>query len=155
MMIERLDLYKRKNKDRLPKHVLVYRGGVSEVYRCRHIFLPISFVAGPIQAHPRERTSPNREDFLRSLINLGSRFYPTSADQATIDRNPLPGTVVDRGVTAVYNFYFFLQGTLCRCMYLWLTPEVKRTETCGELLDLRTIMLFMMRSDSTRTDFRG
>ena len=47
-----------------------------------------------------------------------TRFYPTSANQATIDRNPLPGTVVNRGVTAVYNFDFFLQGTLYRCMYL-------------------------------------
>ena len=38
---------------------------------------------------------------------------------------------------------------------LWLTPEVKHTETCRELLNLCTIMLFTMRSDSMQMDFRG
>ncbi len=39
-----------------------------------------------------------------------TRFYPTDAAGADINGNPKPGTVVDRGVTAVYNFDFFLQG---------------------------------------------
>ena len=41
-----------------------------------------------------------------------TRFYPTETDEADRDGNPRPGTVVDRGVTAVYDFDFFLQGTL-------------------------------------------
>ena len=40
-----------------------------------------------------------------------TRFYPTEAENADSKGNPKPGTVVDRGVTAVYNFDFFLQGT--------------------------------------------
>lgn len=41
-----------------------------------------------------------------------TRFFPTDPQNAAADGNPKPGTVVDRGVTAVYEFDFFLQGTL-------------------------------------------
>jgi eukaryotic translation initiation factor 2C len=44
-----------------------------------------------------------------SLINV-SRFYPTTQDAADDKGNPKPGTVVDRGVTAIYEFDFYLQG---------------------------------------------
>lgn len=39
-----------------------------------------------------------------------TRFYPTQEDSAAGDGNPRPGTVVDRGITSVYDFDFFLQG---------------------------------------------
>jgi eukaryotic translation initiation factor 2C len=39
-----------------------------------------------------------------------TRFYPTDAANADHNGNPKAGTVVDRGVTAIYNFDFFLQG---------------------------------------------
>ena len=39
-----------------------------------------------------------------------TRFYPTKQEDAAYDGNPLPGTVVDRGVTLAYEFDFFLQG---------------------------------------------
>ena len=39
-----------------------------------------------------------------------TRFYPVEADNADKNGNPRPGTVVDRGITAVYEFDFFLQG---------------------------------------------
>ena len=38
-----------------------------------------------------------------------TRFYPTQGRDAARDGNPLPGTVVDRGVTPAYDFDFFLQ----------------------------------------------
>ena len=41
-----------------------------------------------------------------------TRFYPTKPEDAAQDGNPLPGTVVDRGVTPAYEFDFFLQGQL-------------------------------------------
>lgn len=40
-----------------------------------------------------------------------TRFYPTEAANADSNGNPRPGTVVDQGVTSIYNFDFFLQGT--------------------------------------------
>lgn len=39
-----------------------------------------------------------------------TRFYPTEADKADGLGNPAPGTVVDRGVTSVYDFDFYLQA---------------------------------------------
>lgn len=39
-----------------------------------------------------------------------TRFYPTEAANGDKDGNPKPGTVVDQGVTSVYDFDFFLQG---------------------------------------------
>ena len=39
-----------------------------------------------------------------------TRFYPTDANNADQLGNPKAGTVVDRGVTAVYDFDFFLQA---------------------------------------------
>ena len=47
-------------------------------------------------------------------LNLGkrhhTRFYPTNSDGADNKGNPKAGTVVDRGVTAIYEFDFFLQA---------------------------------------------
>lgn len=39
-----------------------------------------------------------------------TRFFPTQVEDADDKANPLPGTVVDRGVTSVYHFDFYLQG---------------------------------------------
>ena len=39
-----------------------------------------------------------------------TRFYPTHASHADSLGNPLPGTVVDQGVTDIYCFDFFLQA---------------------------------------------
>ena len=39
-----------------------------------------------------------------------TRFYPTEVAHADQNGNPRPGTVVDRGVTAIYEFDFFLQA---------------------------------------------
>lgn len=37
------------------------------------------------------------------------RFYPTDSKDASRNGNTLPGTVVDKGVTSVYNFDYYLQ----------------------------------------------
>lgn len=39
-----------------------------------------------------------------------TRFYPTEAAGADHLGNPRPGTVVDQGVTSIYNFDFYLQA---------------------------------------------
>src|SRR5260370_11793782 len=38
-----------------------------------------------------------------------TRFYPTEASNADHNGNPKPGTIVDRGVTAISKYDFFLQ----------------------------------------------
>lgn len=39
-----------------------------------------------------------------------TRFYPTEEKDGDNQGNPRPGTVVDRGITAIYEFDFFLQA---------------------------------------------
>lgn len=39
-----------------------------------------------------------------------TRFYPTEPNSADHNGNPKPGTIVDRGVTAIYEYDFFLQA---------------------------------------------
>lgn len=39
-----------------------------------------------------------------------ARFYPTKEADASKNGNTVPGTVVDKGITSVYNFDFYLQA---------------------------------------------
>ena len=39
-----------------------------------------------------------------------TRFYPTDTNAADDNGNPRPGTIVDRGVTSVYDYDFYLQA---------------------------------------------
>ncbi|KAG6852515.1 hypothetical protein C0991_011282 [Blastosporella zonata] len=39
-----------------------------------------------------------------------ARFYPTNSQYADRNGNTLPGTVIDKGVTAVFDFDFYLQA---------------------------------------------
>ncbi|KAF9242311.1 ribonuclease H-like domain-containing protein [Melanogaster broomeanus] len=100
MMVDRIKLFQRKNKETLPERVLVYRDGVSEG-QFDIAFRSFSTPKGPYR--PK-----------LTIIICGkrhhTRFYPTEEDTAAGDGNPRAGTVVDRGVTAVYDFDFFLQA---------------------------------------------
>jgi len=61
-----------------------------------------------------------------------TRFYPTTDADADRSSNCLPGTVVDRGVTEVRNWDFFLQphaclqGTARPCHYFVILDEIFR-----------------------------
>lgn len=109
MMIERLLLFKATSKV-LPARILVYRDGVSE---------------GQFHTVLQEEMPEMRKAFAKvnggkpynpklTIVICGkrhhTRFYPTEAENADRLGNPRPGTVVDRGVTAVYEFDFFLQA---------------------------------------------
>ncbi|KAG6327865.1 hypothetical protein ID866_11224 [Astraeus odoratus] len=110
MMIERLEVF-RKRSNRLPERVLVYRGGVSKSYFniVREEELPEIIRAFQKFDKPKQPYRPK----LTIVIcgnHHGARFFPTEECTATCDGNLRPGTVVDRGVTAVYDFDFFLQA---------------------------------------------
>lgn len=47
-----------------------------------------------------------------------ARFWPTAPGEAnmTNNGNTVPGTVVDKGITDVYNFDFYLQVRSCALM---------------------------------------
>jgi hypothetical protein len=110
MMAERLRAFTARSK-RLPDRILVYRDGVSEGQ--------FAIVVG--EELPELRAAFRKFDTAQkpyrpklTIVICGkrhhTRFYPTEASAADRDGNPRPGTVVDRGVTAVYDFDFFLQA---------------------------------------------
>jgi len=110
MMVARLQLFRQRSKV-LPKRVLVYRDGVSEgqfnIVRLEE--LPEIVKAFHTFDQPKKPYRPQL-----TIVICGkrhhTRFYPTERKDAANDGNPKPGTVVDRGVTAVYHFDFFLQA---------------------------------------------
>lgn len=111
MMYERLSLFLKKNKGKLPERILVYRDGVSEG----------QFKTVIDEEMPRMKDAFRRFDKagkqynpLLTIVICGkrhhTRFYPTEPGDGDHNGNPKPGTVVDRGVTSVYHFDFFLQA---------------------------------------------
>jgi hypothetical protein len=117
MMIERLKLWQKKNEQRLPTKILVYRDGVSEgqYQSVLNLELPCLEKAfdklyGAKAKHPKI-----------AIIIVGkrhhTRFYPTRQEDADYNPsrekgswNPLPGTVVDRGITNKILREFYLQA---------------------------------------------
>jgi eukaryotic translation initiation factor 2C len=132
MIVERLKLWQKRNQGKLPNKVIVYRDGVSEgQYR---IVLEEEYPAfkkafdklyGAESKHPKI-----------SIIMVGkrhhTRFYPTKMEDTDGKTgNPMPGTVVDRGVTGEKLFDFFLlahqglQGTSKPAHYVVLRDDIK------------------------------
>lgn len=111
MMKERLRLWSTKNGGRWPEKIIVYRDGVSEgqFHQVLEQELPL------IQKACVEITPGNKCNPKITVIIVGkrhhTRFYPTDSSSAdSKNGNPQPGTCVDRGVTAVYDFDFYLQA---------------------------------------------
>ncbi|KAK7039451.1 protein argonaute 1B [Favolaschia claudopus] len=113
MLVERLLAYEKKNKA-LPQRIIVFRDGVSEG---QFDIVIREEKAQILEAFQRLSTKdrgpkPYRPAF--SIIICGkrhhARFYPTSTNTADQKGNTRPGTVVDKGVTAVFDFDFYLQA---------------------------------------------
>ncbi|KAL1794479.1 hypothetical protein ACET3X_007900 [Alternaria dauci] len=109
MIIERLRLWQKRNQNRLPNKVIVYRDGVGDgqyqqVVRVEGASFSNAFdkLYGAKAKHPKI-----------SIVMVGkrhhTRFYPTKLEDTDGSTgNPKPGTVVDRGVTGEKLFDFFL-----------------------------------------------
>ncbi|KAJ6039311.1 uncharacterized protein N7446_014059 [Penicillium canescens] len=88
LLISRLQHWAKCNKKALPENIIIYRDGVSEGQYNKGL--------------PR-----------LSIVIVGkrhnTRFYPTT-DQDSNRENPIPGTVVDRGVSEARDWDFYLQA---------------------------------------------
>ncbi|KAK6329723.1 hypothetical protein TWF696_003589 [Orbilia brochopaga] len=88
--------------------LIIYRDGVSEGEFGR--VLGIEF---PKIVHACDQFEAGYRPKI-TLIVVGkrhhTRFYPMEADKADENKNCLPGTVVDRGITSTYDWDFFLQA---------------------------------------------
>ncbi|KFY31959.1 hypothetical protein V493_00653 [Pseudogymnoascus sp. VKM F-4281 (FW-2241)] len=115
MMRSRLRLWRDRNKT-LPENILVYRDGVSEgqyqVLKDDEIPSLRKACDGIYTPDQRKKGLPKL-----SVIVVGkrhhTRFYATKQNEADRSGNPNNGTVVDRGVTSMWNWDFFLQAHTC------------------------------------------
>ncbi|KAI0313106.1 Piwi-domain-containing protein [Amylostereum chailletii] len=109
MMIERLLAYQKHSKS-LPERVLVFRDGVSEGQYDKVLReeLPQLFEAF-------KRIDPKKPNYhpTLSIVICGKRHharaYPTVEGAADGKGNTRPGTVIDKGITSVRDFDFYLQ----------------------------------------------
>jgi hypothetical protein len=116
MLKWRLDLWRARNRNSLPENILVYRDGVSEgqyqILRDAEIPSLRSACKDLYTADQTRRGLPRI-----SVIVVGkrhhTRFYPTKESEADRSANPVNGTVVDRGVTSMWDWDFFLQAHTC------------------------------------------
>ncbi|KAG6884814.1 hypothetical protein C0993_008033 [Termitomyces sp. T159_Od127] len=129
MVRERITLFQKRSKT-LPERILVYRDGVSEGQFQTVVAeeLPAirqactKFDTAKAQFRPKITVVicvnlPNNYLTIVRLAHMTqqgkrhhTRFFPTEQENADKDGNPKAGTVVDRGVTSVYHFDFFLQA---------------------------------------------
>lgn len=130
MMIERLELWAKKNGGHLPTKIVIYRDGVGEgQYQMILVqeLPPIQNAIGKVYG--------NRPKAKLAIVVVGkrhhTRFYPV--DEPGSDEkqgNPKPGTVVDRGITGVRYWDFYLQahagmkGTARPAHYVVILDEI-------------------------------
>lgn len=115
MFISRLVVWQRRNKA-LPENILVYRDGVSEGQYQLVIDQEFPLLREACKAsYPASDTAKGLPHF--SIIIVGkrhhTRFYPTKTTDADRSHNCKNGTVVDRGVTEMQTWDFFLQAHAC------------------------------------------
>lgn len=109
MMIERLKLWRKHNNNSLPRKIIIFRDGVSE----GQYNLVLDRELPPIQKAFEKLYGSESPKVCIVIVGKRhhTRFYPT--DSRSMDQksgNPMPGTVVDRGVTSHYLWDFFLQA---------------------------------------------
>ena len=127
MIIERLQAFRRRSNV-LPKRMIIFRDGVSEVWLPSHIlYCPLTQQKqGQYDKVIKEELPQILEAFKRidakndkyhptlSIVICGkrhnARFYPTDSEFADRNGNTRPGTVVDKGVTSMLDFDFYLQA---------------------------------------------
>lgn len=114
MMIERLRMWQKKNNNRLPDKLLVYRDGVSESEYEKVLSQEL-----PCLEKACEKVYPTNTNPKISVIIVGkrhhTRFFPVRSGarekpEADGKGNPVNGTIVDRGITMQHGWDFFLQA---------------------------------------------
>lgn len=134
LFMGRLRMWQKHNKV-LPVNILLYRDGVSEGQYQLVLDEELPLIRNACrQLYPADATKQGFPHI--SIIVCGkrhhTRFYPVSKEDADNSSNCLPGTVVDRGVTEVTNWDFYLQphaclqGTARSCHYYVILDEIFR-----------------------------
>lgn len=112
MLKSRLELWRANNRG-LPNNIVVYRDGVSEGQYNAVLSQEVDVLRQACsEFYSAEDTRKNLPRL--TVVVVGKRhkvrFYATTHDTADKTKNPIPGTVVDRGVTEAQNWDFYLQA---------------------------------------------
>ncbi|KAJ6554204.1 Piwi domain-containing protein [Mycena capillaripes] len=109
MLVERLLWYERKN-NALPERIIVFRDGVSGEGQFDIVVREEKTqILEAFQKISTESRGPQPYRPLVAIIICGKRHNARFFDPA-LNKNTIPGTVVDKGVTAVFDFDFYLQA---------------------------------------------
>lgn len=109
MMVERLKLWEKKNNNNLPTKIVIYRDGVGESQYQKILVEELPPIRKAI-----DKVYGKRPKAKLSIVVVGkrhhTRFYPVNEDGSDKKGNPRNGTVVDRGITGVRYWDFYLQA---------------------------------------------
>ncbi|KAI1496693.1 ribonuclease H-like domain-containing protein [Biscogniauxia marginata] len=104
---DRLKLWRKHNQNRLPDNIIIFRDGVSEGQFSQVLDKELPFIREACS-----KTYPaNQRPKIAVIVSVKrhqTRFYPTDQNHMVSSRNIKAGTVVDRGVTQVKIWDFFL-----------------------------------------------
>ncbi|KAI0273257.1 ribonuclease H-like domain-containing protein [Russula aff. rugulosa BPL654] len=107
----RLQKSNRRRSNVLPKRMIIFRDGVSEGQYDKVIKEELPQI---LAAFKRIDSKNEKYHPTLSIVICGkrhnARFYPTDSEFADRNGNTRPGTVVDKGVTSMLDFDFYLQA---------------------------------------------
>ena len=111
LLLSRLNYWRKINKN-LPENIVIYRDGVSEGQYNTVIEKELPLLQSACkQIYPADQTKKGLPRLAIIIVGKrhNTRFYPTT-EQDSNRENPIPGTVVDRGVSEARDWDFFLQA---------------------------------------------
>lgn len=111
LLVSRLNHWRKINRN-LPENIIVYRDGVSEGQYNTVIDKELPLLQSACKKiYPADQTKKGLPRLAIIIVGKrhNTRFYPTSEENSNRD-NPIPGTVVDRGVSEARDWDFFLQA---------------------------------------------
>ncbi|KAJ6019791.1 hypothetical protein N7499_003111 [Penicillium canescens] len=137
LLQSRLKHWAQHNKNKYHENIVVYRDGVSENQYDTVIGKELPLLKRACETiYPASVT--NRGLPRMAIIVVGkrhnTRFYPTADFDADRSANPMPGTVVDRGISKSRHWDFFLQthpaiqGTARPAHYFTVWDEIFSTD---------------------------
>ncbi|KAK3292597.1 ribonuclease H-like domain-containing protein [Chaetomium fimeti] len=131
---DRLRLWQDHNKKQLPEYIVIFRDGVSE----GQFNMVLKDELPHIRQACRETYPAKQQPRISLIVSVKrhqTRFYPTDPNHIHFrSKSPKEGTIVDRGVTNVRCWDFFLQahaslqGTARPAHYTVLLDEIFRSK---------------------------
>nr|4F1N_A Chain A, KpAGO [Vanderwaltozyma polyspora DSM 70294]4F1N_B Chain B, KpAGO [Vanderwaltozyma polyspora DSM 70294] len=157
LMLNRLKIYQKHNNGKLPTKIMYFRDGVSVDQFSQVVKIEVKSIKESVRKFGPQLNGGNKYDppvtCIATVKRNQVRFIPIQenaknekGEEVAVQSmgNVMPGTVVDRGITSVAHFDFFIQshqalkGTGVPCHYWCLYDENQSTsdylqEICNNL----------------------